>query len=186
MLTYSLLTSLGFAILVAWIIYARAGLAYFFYILPAAYLGTLILVIHTISSSRKAIGVISLILMGSALITGATFALTASHGYPVSYYAYQGYNSTCSTVKVQNASSPNGYTNSTICTSTPTASQSSPVSIVMNFVYWLPVSGLAVSTVPTFAKGQTRAEKSGYGILSLVLLVALLLPLTGLLPLVGS
>ncbi len=184
LLSYSIVSATGFTLLVAWIIFSNAGLAYYIYVLPVAYLATFAVLASFIASSRKTLRLITAMLVGAALITGVTVAATASHGYPVGYSA-QGFNTSCTQVKVQNATSPLGYTNSTLCSSTPTSS-SSVQSLGLDFLYWLPVSGLVLSAVTAYRREQSTSERTGYAVFSLILLVALLLPISGLLPVAGS
>ncbi len=184
MLGYSLLTASAFALLVAWIVSSGAGLVYFIYVLPVAYLITFGMLAVFVTSSRRRLGAVAMILVGALLITGVTVAFTASHGYPIAYNS-QGFSTSCTEVKVQNATSPSGYTNSTVCSSTPTSS-SSAQSFVLDFLYWLPISGLTLYTLPGSRRYQSSAEQAGYTVFCLVLLAALILPITGLLPVVGS
>jgi len=183
-LGYSIASAAGFVLLVSWTIYSKWGLVYFLYALPIAYLTTLVVLVPFVASSRKSFRLLLLLLAGAGLITGASVALTASHGYPLAYN-YPANSGSCTTVKVQNASSPYGYTNSTACTSAATTT-TSVGNLVLNYLYWLPVSGLVLYAVPPYREKQSVSEMTGQAIFGMILLAALLLPLTGLLPMAGS
>ncbi len=174
-LAYSLLAASGFALVAAYVILARAGLVYLLFVLPIAYLFAGVLLLTFVASSRRRISFLCYVLLGAALLVGGTSAFTAAHGYP---FPYHGFATSCTTIKIQNATSPGGYTFGSSCSQNPTES---PMSFVWNFLYWLPASGLAVYAIPNWRKGSSLAEKAGFGVIGAVILVALLLPLTGLL-----
>jgi hypothetical protein len=174
----SLAVAAGFILLVAYIFLERAGLLYYLWVAPIAYLATFVVLVIFFAESDRRLLLLSLAVLGTLAIVATTAAVTRSHGYPISY---QGLATSCSTVKVPNATSPWGYTDSGQCSTTPTANAAS---FLWNFLYWLPVSGLALFTLPTWREEKAASEKAGYAILGLVLLAALLLPLVGI-PSVG-
>ncbi len=178
-LGYSLIVAVGFTLLVTYVFLQQAGLLYFLWVAPLAYLATLGVLLMFVERSHARLLVVSSIMLGALAIVAVTSVLTVSHGYPVSY---QGAVTSCTTVKIPNATSPWGYTYEGQCSTSPTASAAA---FAWNFLYWLPVSGLVLFTIQTSRTGKSASERAGYAVIGLVLLVALLLPLVGI-PSVGS
>lgn len=170
----SLALAAGFALLVSYVFLARAGLLYYLWVLPFAYVGTVSVLIGFVAGSRRRALAVSLIFVGALSIVGVTTALTASHGYPAPYETTF---TSCTSVQLPNATSPWGYTYGSRCTSTPA---DSAMAFLWNFAYWLPVSGLALYSLPAWRKGEGAPAKAGHLVIGLVLLGALLLPLTGI------
>ena len=177
-LTYSLIVAVGFALLVAYIFIDKAGILYLFWVSPFAYIATGFLLLGFVTESRRRLLVVSSILLGALAAVAVTSAFTVPHGYPVSFQAYT---TSCTNVEIPNATSPWGYTNSSQCLTSPTTHT---IAFLWNFLYWLPVSGLALFTVPIWRRSKSASEKAGYSIIGLTLIVALLLPLVGI-PTVG-
>lgn len=177
-LTYSLVVAVGFALLVAYVFIDKAGILYLFWVSPFAYIATSALLLGFVAQSRRRLVVMSSILLGALAAVAVTSAFTVPHGYPVSY---QTYTTSCTNVQIPNATSPWGYTNSSECLTNPTTYT---IAFFWNFLYWLPVSGLALFTMPTWRRTKSASEKAGYSVLGLLLIVALLLPLVGI-PTVG-
>ncbi len=178
-LGYSLIVAVGFTLIVAYVFLQQAGLLYLLWVAPLAYLATLAVLLMFVERSHARLLVLSSIIIGALTIVAVTSVLTVSHGYPMSY---QETVTSCTTVKIPNATSPSGYTYGSQCSTSPTASVTA---FAWNFLYWLPVSGLVLFTVQTSRTGKSASERAGYAVIGLVLLVALLLPLVGI-PSVGS
>jgi len=173
-LGYSLVFAAGFTLLVAYIFLQGAGLIYYFVVIPYAYMATFAVLLLFVTGAKKRLFVISYIVVGALVVVAVTSVFTVAHGYPVSY---QTYNTSCTNIEIPNATSPWGYTDSSQCSTSPAASATS---FLWNYLYWLPVSGLALFALPTWRQDKSPSERAGYAIIGLVLMVALLLPLIGI------
>ncbi len=178
-LGYSLILAAGFALLVVYVFLQKGGFLYFFLVAPFAYIAAFGVLLMFVEESRRRLVLVSSIILGSLAIVAVTSVVTISHGYPVSY---QGTVTSCTDVRIPNATSPWGYTYGSQCSTSPTVTATA---FAWNFLYWLPVSGLVLFTIPTWRKDKSVSERAGYAVIGLVLLVALLLPLVGI-PSVGS
>lgn len=165
----------GFSLFSAYAILEGAGVLYLLFLLPAAYLVTVIMVVLLVGGSDKPLLLGTTILLGAGAIVAATSLLAPNHGYPV---AYSLYSTSCVQVKIANATSPWGYTYGSSCR---TSLASLPASFVSNFLYWLPISGLVVYSLPSSRVKRSPTDKAAFAILGGVMIVALMLPLTGLL-----
>ncbi len=183
-LGYSLIAAAGFGLLVAYVFIERAGLLYFFWVLPYAYIATFGVLLTFVAGSQRRLLVVSSILLSALALVAVTSVLTVSHGYPFPYQS-QFQTTLCTEVHIPNATSPWGYTNGTQCSTSPPTTATIGTAFLWNYLYWLPVSGLALFTFPTWRNGKSVSERAGYAVIGLILLVALLLPLVGI-PSVGS
>ncbi len=178
-LGYSLILAAGFVLLVAYVFLERAELIYFVFVTPYAYIAAFAVLLTFVVHSQKRLVLTSSIILGALAVVAVTSVFTVPHGYPV---PYQNSVTSCTNVRIPNATSPWGYTYGSQCSTSPTATVTS---FLWNFLYWLPVSGLALFTMPSWRKNKSVSEKAGYSIIGLILLMALLLPLAGI-PSVGS
>ena len=175
----SLALATGFGALVSYVFLAKAGLLYFLWVLPFAYICTAVLLFGFVAGAPRPLVAASSIVLGALAIVAVTSVLASSHGYPAQY---QTSFTSCSNVQTPNATSPWGYTDSSRCSTSPV---DSAVALLWNFGYWLPVSGLVVYVLPSVRRGESTSERAGHAVVGLILLVALLLPLVGI-PSVGS
>ncbi len=183
-LGYSLISAAGFVLFIAYVFIDKAGLLYFFWVLPFAYIATFIALLTFVAESRGRLLVVSSILLSTLAVVAVISVLTVSRGYPFPYQS-QFQTTSCTEVQIPNATSPSGHTNGTQCSTSPPTTETSSLAFLWNYFYWLPVSGLAMFTIPTWRKGKNVSERAGYAVIGLVLMTALILPLIGI-PFVGS
>ena len=172
----SLFVAAGFSLFSVYIVVEVAGLLYLLLFLPMAYLAVLAMVVLFVLDSGKRWVLACYILLGAVVIAGGASLVTPNHGYPTPFNTYE---NVCTTERAGNATAPPGVTQyNTTCTSVPSVS---PASFGWNVLYWLPISGLVVYSLPSFRVGRSRSDKAAFVLTGGVLIVALLLPLSGLL-----
>jgi hypothetical protein len=176
LLWVSLTVAAGFALFSAYVIIAKLGLLYLVAFLPMAYLVVFAMVVLFVFDSGRGRVLATYILLGALIIVVAASLATPGHGYPVALNTSA---NVCTTVKAVNATAPPGVTQyNTTCTSVPSTSLAS---FGWNILYWLPISGLVVYSLPGLRAERSRSDKVAFALIGAVLIVSLLLPLTGVL-----
>jgi len=157
-----------------------SALFYDFWVVPYLYLGILILLTSFLTKTPRARTFLATVLVGVLITMGIGFAFTPERGYPAGSVG-ESYVVTCTTGIYTNSS----YTYSstfTGCNSVDTGTVIQPTGIALNFLFWVPVSGLVAFAMPTWRKGEAQEAQLTRSIYTATLLVAVVVPVLGILP----
>ena len=162
---------------------AGAGNVYDFLVFPVVYIGIVVLLVDFQVNTPHRLRAFSWVVLGTVLILASTSVASSGHGYPLA---------TSSTMFIQNCTTET-YTNSTSivfeytetftdCSLTGNGTVFSITNLSFDFLFWLPVSGLAVNALPVWRTEATGVRVSR-GIIYVTLMAATLVPFLNILPL---
>ena len=152
----------------------EVGFVYDFLVIPFVYIGVAILLIDFVLNNRRRKEALATIAVGTLILFAAASAATSGYGYPESAYGTS-YWVTCTSGQYTNSSSP-FPTNFTSCNDVSGGERFSPVALALDFLYLLPLAGLASYALPVWSEGAALDTKAARAVFSLTLMAMILAP----------
>jgi hypothetical protein len=177
--------AVGFFAILAFLHWEQgSAFLYDFWIFPCVYLAILVMLADFMTKTPRKRTFLVTVLVGILIAMGMGFAFAPGQGYPAQSVG-ESYTLTCTTGVYSNST----YTYSstvTGCNSVDVGTVIQPTGITLNFLFWVPVSGLVASALPVWRKGEAREAQLSRYIYTMTLLVAVIVPVLGILPMPAS
>jgi hypothetical protein len=161
-----------------------SALLYDFWIFPCVYLAILVILVDFLTKTPHARTFLVTVLVGVLIAMGMGFAFAPGQGYPAQSVG-ESYVLTCSTGVYSNST----YTYSstfTGCNNVDVGIVIQPTGIALNSLFWVPVSGLVTFALPIWRKREAHEAQMSRFVYTVTLLVAVIVPILGILPFPAS
>ena len=162
-----------------------SALLYDFWVFPCVYLAILAMLAYFLTKTPHARTFLVTVFVGVLIAMGIGIAFAPGQGYPARSVG-ESYVLTCSTEVYSNSTYT--YISSTVtgCNSVDAGTVVQPTGIALNFLFWVPVSGLVVFPLPMWRRGEGYEAQLSRYVYTVTLLVAVIVPVLGILPFPAS
>ena len=165
------------------------GLWYDIFVFPFVYVGTIIVLGNFLAGTGKRPKALAVVVVGAFLLLAFVATLSPNSGYPVPSTSTV-YLSSCTTTTYTNSTAIYATTTTfsfantetfTNCSNAATGTSFLPIGLIVDFFFWLPISGTVVYALP-FWRIETTENRIARAISCAVLFVAVLVPMLNILP----